>query len=319
MTSDGSKISGRRGLRLDRSRVVVYGGLLILVLAVAGMRIRERFRFEIRRASFAPYDDLFEPLDATSWRLNHKEETGQTLGEFKRVWKLRPEGRLTTIYVQPLGPFGETGRRVLDNTMDLLGRVFQLPVRELPVLGLDAIPDSARRTGADPVSFQLHTKFILDEVLRPNRPDDAAAMIIFTMSDLWPGPGWNFVFGQASLNERIGVWSLARFGDPDAGPDARRRFAMRTFKVAVHETGHIFAMPHCITFRCGMNGSNGLVDTDAAPLAFCPECSAKMLWASGADPEEWYRGLADFAEAHGLDAEGERWRRAGELAADLSR
>ena len=40
-------------------------------------------------------------------------------------------------------------------------------------------------------------------------------MLAITAFDLWPGPGWNFVFGQASLTERVGVWSMARNGDPD--------------------------------------------------------------------------------------------------------
>ncbi len=39
-------------------------------------------------------------------------------------------------------------------------------------------------------------------------------MLALTTSDLWPGEGWNFVFGQASLSERVGVWSLHRLGNP---------------------------------------------------------------------------------------------------------
>ena len=49
----------------------------------------------------------------------------------------------------------------------------------------------------------------------PRRPEDAVAVLGLTTSDLWPGEGWNFVFGQASLRDRIGVWSLYRFGDPE--------------------------------------------------------------------------------------------------------
>ena len=37
-------------------------------------------------------------------------------------------------------------------------------------------------------------------------PKDAFAFVAFTSSDLWPGEGWNFVFGQASMEGRIGVW-----------------------------------------------------------------------------------------------------------------
>jgi archaemetzincin len=33
------------------------------------------------------------------------------------------------------------------------------------------------------------------------------------MEDLYPDPAWNFVFGQASLRERVEVFSFARY-DP---------------------------------------------------------------------------------------------------------
>ncbi len=33
---------------------------------------------------------------------------------------------------------------------------------------------------------------------------------------LHAGKGWNFVFGQASLQDRVGVWSLHRQVDPHA-------------------------------------------------------------------------------------------------------
>lgn len=39
-------------------------------------------------------------------------------------------------------------------------------------------------------------------------------MIAFTNADLWPGEGWNYVFGQASLADHVGVWSIHRYGDP---------------------------------------------------------------------------------------------------------
>jgi WD40 repeat protein len=37
--------------------------------------------------------------------------------------------------------------------------------------------------------------YILHEVLEPQRPTDALAYLALTGSDLWPGKGWNFVFG----------------------------------------------------------------------------------------------------------------------------
>jgi hypothetical protein len=44
---------------------------------------------------------------------------------------------------------------------------------------------------------QVLTGYILHDVLEPERPADALAYLALTASDLWPGPGWNFVFGEA--------------------------------------------------------------------------------------------------------------------------
>jgi archaemetzincin len=140
-------------------------------------------------------------------------------------------------------------------------------------------------------------------VLKPRLPDDACAYIAFTTSDLWPGRGWNFVFGQASLRERVGVWSIYRFGDPEADDAAFRLCLKRTMKVGTHETGHMFSMLHCIAYRCNMNGSNHLAESDAQPVWLCPECMAKMCWMTRCDPVERYRKLVEFCKQEGLQEE----------------
>lgn len=58
-----------------------------------------------------------------------------------------------------------------------------------------------------------------------------------------------------------------------------------------------------------MNGSNNLDEFDRTPLAFCPECSAKIWWACHADPAKWYASLAEFAEHHDLRQEAALWRK----------
>ena len=68
------------------------------------------------------------------------------------------------------------------------------------------------------------------------------AYLALTASDLWPGQGWNFVFGEASLRQRIGVWSIYRNGDPETDFQLCLR---RTLSTASHETGHILGMAHC--------------------------------------------------------------------------
>jgi predicted Zn-dependent protease len=84
-----------------------------------------------------------------------------------------------------------------------------------------------------------------------------------TASDLWPGKGWDFVFGQANLRKRVGVWSIYRNGDPAAGEAAYRLCLRRTLATATHETGHILTMKHCTAYACLMNGSNHQAERDS--------------------------------------------------------
>jgi archaemetzincin len=143
---------------------------------------------------------------------------------------------------------------------------------------------------------QIRTHYFLGEVLPKLLPDDAAAFICFTNIDLYPDDGWNFVFGQASLENRVGVWSLSRFGNPDKSAEDFNKFLARTLKVAMHETGHMFSMRHCAKYECLMSGTNHLGETDRRPLDACPECMAKIAWAMNYEPAERYRNLAAFWE-----------------------
>ena len=121
--------------------------------------------------------------------------------------------------------------------------------------------------------------------------EDAVAVLALTTADLWPGHNWNFVFGQASLGERVGVWSIYRLGDPRTEPAT---CLLRTLKVAAHETGHMMGIPHCTAYDCGMNGSNHIKENDERPLWFCPEDEMKVWWACRVDPKARYASLVEF-------------------------
>jgi archaemetzincin len=121
--------------------------------------------------------------------------------------------------------------------------------------------------------------------------------------DLWPGRGWNFVFGQANLRKRIGVWSIYRNGDPseDFGLCLRR-----TLGTASHELCHVLTMHHCTTFRCLMNGSNHQEERDAKPLHPCPVCLRKLCWNLEVEPVPYLTKLKAFCKENVLDHES-RW------------
>jgi archaemetzincin len=245
------------------------------------------------------------------WLAHHKE-SGQTFDEYMRDHKKRVRDQFQTMYVQPLGEFEGTQAKLLEQTVDFMGHFYGLPVKTLDTYTLDKLPKSARRLHPEWNDPQILSTYILDDVLKSRRPRDAVAVLGLTASDLWPGEGWNFVFGQASLTDRVGVWSIYRFGDPDKSADDYKVCLRRTLATAVHETGHMLGIPHCIAYECGMNGSNSLPESDSRPLEFCPECQEKVWWTCGVEPKARYRRLLEFAEKHGLEEEAAYWQKVQE-------
>jgi archaemetzincin len=268
---------------------------------------------EIRAAAEAirPLHLKMEKPAENDWLARH-QEAGQTFAQYRQRYKQRICDQYQTLYIQPLGEFTATQNKLLAKTTDFVGRFYGMPVKTLDVVRLDKVPEKARRVPANGAAPQILTHYLLDDVLKPRRPKDAAAVMGLTASDLWPGEGWNFVFGQASLTDRVGVWSIQRFGDPEEDETAYKLCLARTLKVAVHETGHMLGIQHCTAWQCGMNGSNHLAESDSQPLEFCPECQSKLWWTCGAAPLLRYRKLLEFAESRGMKAETVYWQEAVE-------
>lgn len=255
-----------------------------------------------------PLHRALAPVHPGDW-LAHHREPGETFAQYLKAHPAGPDRRRRIIYVQPIGEFSASQRKALDVAADFMARYFCLPVKVTERLPLSVIPPHAKRVHPSWGDHQLLTTYILDRVLKPRLPRDAVSYLGLTASDLWPGRGWNFVFGQASLDERVGVWSIYRNGDPEGGPQSFRLFMLRTLKTAVHETGHMLSMQHCTAYECNMCGSNSRVEADRRPIALCPECLGKLLWATSCDPVARYRGLAELCARHGLKAEEQLYRR----------
>jgi archaemetzincin len=295
-------------MTIPHNRLLWFGGLGLMVGAAAlplGARDKALDLDAIRAAgrkikSLHTRKGKPRPGD---WLAEHHED-GQTFDEYRRSDPNRPTRKRTTIYVQPLGGFNKLQDRLVEDTIDMLGRFYGAPVKKLKPLGLDVIPAKARRLHPTTRHPQILSGYVL-RLLKPRRPKDAVAVIALTASDLWPGKGWNFVFGEASLRQRVGVWSLARYGNPAKNYP---RVLRRTLQTALHETGHMFGIDHCIAYECGMNGSNSLEESDRGPMGFCPECEQKIWWAFKTDPVKRYRRLVEFAKAHDLKEEAKVWQ-----------
>ena len=68
----------------------------------------------------------------------------------------------------------------------------------------------------------------------------------------------------------------------------------RALKLMTHEAGHVLSIAHCVTYRCVMQGSNTLEESDGHPLHLCPLDLRKLEWNTGVDLVERYRKLRAF-------------------------
>lgn len=235
-------------------------------------------------------------------------ERRQSFEGYVRANPPRSTAARTTLYLVLLGEFDAERRKVVDLCAEYMSIYFGLPVKFAEPLSLTLVPDTARRIHPSWGMPQIHAGYVLNDLLKPRVPDDAVALIAFTASDLYPREDWNFVFGMASLRERVGVWSIYRYGDPAAGAAEFTFCLKRTIKVGTHETGHMLGILHCVAYECNMNGSNSLPESDASPLALCPECARKLWWACGCDPVERFRRLEEFCRQHGMPGEANFFR-----------
>jgi archaemetzincin len=217
-----------------------------------------------------------------------------------------------------LGAFTPEQSPSLGKLREYAAAFFQMEVKVLPPIGLSASGFTTRIhsvTGRR----QILTEDVLNW-LKERLAADAFCLVAITMEDLYPAPSWNFVFGQASLTDRVAVYSFARYdpafyGEP-RGKDYQELLLRRSMKVLTHETGHIFGLAHCIYFACAMNGSNHLLESDRRPLHLCPVCLRKLQFSIGFDVVKRYEELAKFAQQAGFADEAD-WlmRRVKEMQA----
>lgn len=322
-------------VRHQRLVLVMVAGLLVIVLGAW-------FAVEIRTArasktcggvAAAPEDEEasseaaglaefweagedFEPLPeptAGDWRARF-EEPEQCFEDWVDRDRKQPSAERGVLYLQPIGDFDEAATPDLEILAEFGRSYFQMPVRVRPPIDAGGL-DVAQRQNPHSGQTQWLTGDLLD-LLEDRLPDDAYGVLGLTVTDLWPGEGWNFVFGQARLSRRVGVYSLARYGasaERELNDYERRLTLLRSMKVMTHELGHMFGISHCLHYRCNMNGSNSLDETDAHPIHLCPVDLRKLHTAAGFDPAQRYEHLANFYEQHGFDEQAGFARRRARL------
>ncbi len=107
-------------------------------------------------------------------------------------------------------------------------------------------------------------------------PGSDGRVLGVTRVDLYT-PDLNFVFGQAQLNGKFAVISIARLEPVFWGERPNSDlFRERILKEAVHELGHNYGLGHCPDRKCVMHFSNSIADTDIKGEGFCDKCARKI-------------------------------------------
>lgn len=168
-----------------------------------------------------------------------------------------------TYYIQPLG---EVDRRHADFACLVVREVFHLRCMVLR-------PRPLPRTALDPERNQYDADRLVDGLFA-HLPTDGVGLMGLTNGDLFDRNRTRFVFGLASLVDRVGVVSLARFRSTWWGEDRDLVvFHDRLYKVLVHEIGHTLGLEHCPKASCAMRDDGTLADLDASPRRFCTSCA----------------------------------------------
>jgi archaemetzincin len=298
-----------------RCAAIFWAALLNMAFQPPGPEVRRAAVGDLARLSpvlrraFSVDAFEFEPIPKAGphdWLAVHPE-SGQTVDDFKASHPNRPTDSRRIIYLQPLGEFAVDRSPAVENLREFAAAFFAMHVKTLQATPLDTSKFTTRHnphTG----NLQILTDDVLD-FLKARLPADAFCVLAITMEDLYPEPSWNFVFGQASLRERVGVYSFARYdpafyGQP-RGPGYETLLLRRSCKVLAHEASHMFGLAHCIYFNCLMNGSNHLAESDRRPLHLCPVCLHKLQWNIGFDVLERYRALERVTRADGFADEAD--------------
>ncbi|KAG2460515.1 AMZ2 protein, partial [Polypterus senegalus] len=161
---------------------------------------------------------LFHPITLHSpsdWILAHPESTQDFEAFYKNPYRKTPNKGRNTVYILTIGSFGtsEDSTRLYVEWLQEYCEAFYygLAVRLLEPVSVSETA-CAFRINENTCNLQIHAGSLL-HYLKKRKPKDAFCIVGITMIDLYPEDSWNFVFGQASLTEGMGIFSFARYDD----------------------------------------------------------------------------------------------------------
>ncbi len=166
------------------------------------------------------------------------------------------------IYLAPIGTVDDDILAALETS---LWHAFGFEMRKMKPLGDPSYAFDMQRN-------QYSSTMILRELVR-QCPPDAVRLLAVTELDLFI-PMLSFIYGQAQLEGRVSIVSVARLRQEFYTLPANRVLALaRLLKEALHELGHTFGLTHCIERGCPMSLATNIQQLDLKGSDFCNSCS----------------------------------------------
>jgi len=253
----------------------------------------------------SPISEFFTTPNPQSgdWLREHPEN-GQSVPELLENPGNVPDPVRNIIYLLPLGSFPPAESPPLGVLKEYVELFYG---NALTVKLLEPIDITAEHITTRINQYSRQKQMLVSDiftVLKNKIPADAYCLLAITMTDLYPKPEWNFVFGQASIKNRYGAFSFARYNPAFYGTKMSQEGLLNTLlkrscRVCVHEIGHMFGIRHCVYYDCVMSGSNHLDESESKPLHLCPVDLRKLHLICKFDPVERYERMLEFYKRYG--------------------
>ncbi len=169
---------------------------------------------------------------------------------------------MKNIFLQPVGALDEHRLVAVESAIHT---EFNVEVRRLVAAGTP-------KYAFDAVRRQFNSELILRSLIG-QQPNERRKILAVTDVDLFI-PMLSFVYGQAQLNGKVSVVSVARMRQEFYGlPESPDLTLKRTTKESLHELGHLFGLTHCLERTCPMALATVISQIDGKGESFCSNCS----------------------------------------------
>lgn len=283
--------------------------ILVFVLFCACNKQKDSYN----KPQHKPKDPYFKSIEINDikltkpaygdWLFSHKEN-GQTFEQYEKSKHIVPTKESNIIYIRPVGNFTDLQKKQIELLNEYLEIYFQLKTKTLEPVSNNAVPKTARRMLYESHE-QLLAGYLLDSILKKEKPLNRIALMGLSELDLYPKPEWNYVFGLASYRDKVGVSSIYRLQDGELTTENFNLCLSRLLKISSHEIGHMFGLHHCTNANCVMNGTNSMSETDKHFIRLCSVCQEKLNSCIKYDNKKRLTDLEKYFKRNNLTEEYE--------------